>query len=207
LGAFLAEEVKEYYLLHAGVVARDGAGIMLPGPPGSGKSSLTMALLRQGYRYLSDELAVVDVSTGCLHAFPKPLSLKAPSLFPHLGDRKHVWFGPEIGASKKARRGGRDYQPVWYVHPEDVRPDAVGESVPIRFVIFPQYAAGAMPELQPLPRGQAVRGLLRNSVNFRRFGRDALYLLTRLAEQAQCFSLPIDGLEAPVRLVTELAGN
>jgi len=207
LGVFLAEEVKDYYLLHAGAVARDGAGIVLPGPPESGKSSLTTALLLQGCQYLSDELSVVDASTGYLYAFPKPLSLKDPSLFPDLGDRKGVWFGPELGASTKAMGRIGSFQPVWYVHPEDVRSDSIGGPVPIRFVVFPKYAPGVMPELQPLPPGQAVRELLNNSVNFRRFGSDGLHLLARLAEQAQCFSLPIDGLEAPVRLVTELAGN
>lgn len=45
-------------------MARDGAGITLPGEFGSGKSTLTPALLCQGYGYVSDELAAGGTTDG-----------------------------------------------------------------------------------------------------------------------------------------------
>ena len=50
---FLNTLTQDYYLLHSGAVAMDGAGILLPGPSGSGKSSLTLALIGRGRRFLA----------------------------------------------------------------------------------------------------------------------------------------------------------
>jgi hypothetical protein len=45
-----------FYSLHAaGVVPAHGQGVLIIGPSGSGKSTLALGLLRQGWRYLSDD--------------------------------------------------------------------------------------------------------------------------------------------------------
>jgi HPr kinase/phosphorylase len=48
--------------LHGSCVARDGAGVLLLGPPGSGKSDLALRLLRQGFALVADDQ--VDVIDG-----------------------------------------------------------------------------------------------------------------------------------------------
>ena len=197
LDLFVAQQVHDHYLLHAGAVARNGAGIILPGASGSGKSSLTLALLNQGYRYLSDELGVVSPSTGGLHAFPKPISIKDISVFPDLADRDDFWLGPEDGER------GRE-EPVWYAHPEDVRADSISGPVPIRYIIFPRYDPAAPPQLQPMSPDEAVRQLIDNSVNFSQFGKHGLHLLAALVEDAQCFSLTSNDLEETTALINEL---
>ena len=197
LDIFLAKETEGSYLLHAGAVARNGAGIILPGASGSGKSSLTMALLDRGYRYLSDELAVVDPITGELRAFPKPLGIKDISLFPNLVKRNDLWVGPETVEP------GED-ESVWYVHPEDLTPESIGCPIPIRYIIFPKYVPGAAPQLQRLAPSLAMRQLLENSVNFPQFGGDGVRLMARLVEDAQCFSLTTNGLEATTTLINKL---
>jgi HPr Serine kinase C-terminal domain len=48
------------YSLHAAaVVARGGLGVLIIGPSGSGKSTLALGLIRQGWRYLSDDAVLV----------------------------------------------------------------------------------------------------------------------------------------------------
>jgi hypothetical protein len=61
--------------VHAGVVAVDGAALILPGRSYSGKTTLVAALLRQGAEYLSDEYAVID-ERGFILPFPKALSVR-----------------------------------------------------------------------------------------------------------------------------------
>ena len=48
-------------------------GVLLPGPPDSGKTTLTAGLVRAGFRYLTDEAAFVDPTTRILRPFPRPL--------------------------------------------------------------------------------------------------------------------------------------
>jgi hypothetical protein len=80
LRAVVALNSPDRVFIHAGVVARDGLAIVLPGASGSGKTSLVAALVRAGATYFSDEFAVLD-SEGQVHPYPKPLSLRALGAF------------------------------------------------------------------------------------------------------------------------------
>lgn len=48
--------------LHASCVARGDAGVLLLGPPGSGKSDLALRLLDRGFHLVADDQ--VDISNG-----------------------------------------------------------------------------------------------------------------------------------------------
>jgi hypothetical protein len=49
------------YSLHAAaIVASEGLSILIIGPSGSGKSTLALGLIRQGWRYLSDDAVLVS---------------------------------------------------------------------------------------------------------------------------------------------------
>ena len=67
-------------LLHAGVVAKGDRAVLLPAPPGSGKSTLCAALIQQGWRLLSDEIAVVSLTENNVRPFVRPVSLKNQSI-------------------------------------------------------------------------------------------------------------------------------
>ncbi len=59
----------EFFLdIHAGVIGDGARCILLPAPPGSGKSTLTAALVHAGYQYFSDEVALLE--EGSFHVFP-----------------------------------------------------------------------------------------------------------------------------------------
>lgn len=203
LDIFLSETVENHLLLHAGVVAYQGRGIIFPASSGNGKSSLTMALLLQGYHYLSDELAVIDPVTGELSAFPKPFSLKNLRLFPQVTYSKETWLGPE--PSTLTESSSKTDEPIWYVHADDLRPHATEKgTVPIRYILFPKYEPASRPQLEPLSAGQAMRQLLDHCVNFTMLGRGGLSLLARLVTEAQCFRLTVNGLEATTKLINQL---
>ena len=46
--------------IHASCAARDGAGVLLLGPPGSGKSDLALRLLDCGFMLVADDRVEVD---------------------------------------------------------------------------------------------------------------------------------------------------
>ena len=196
LSKYLGEEVRDFFLLHAGAVAKRGAGIVFPGPSGSGKSSLTLALLRKGYRYLSDEMAVVDPVTAQLQPYPKPLAIKDRSIFPDIVDRNDLWYGAEAGDAASTS--------VWYVQAEDVFPDAMGRCVPVRFIIFPTYKTGANPGLRLVGPEETARKLLQNSANFARLRTNGLALMAKLVDEAECYELACGDLEETAELIDQL---
>lgn len=203
---FLAESVTDSFLLHGGAVAKDGAGVLFLGESGSGKSSLTLAMLERGYHYYTDDLVVIHPRSAGLSAFPKPFSLKEPGLFPRLQNKPNVWLGPERQISPSRReKTGRNDRLVWYIHPEDVRADAIGQAaVPVETIFFPTVVPRAKPEVEPLTSGQAMRRLFENSVNFDSLGPGGLRLASTLVKNARCFLLTVNGPQATAGLVEQL---
>ena len=54
--------------LHASCVARGGAGILLLGPPGSGKSDLTLRLIDRGFSLVADDRVDMEAGIACAPA-------------------------------------------------------------------------------------------------------------------------------------------
>lgn len=59
-------------LVHASCVEIAGAGVLLRGPPGSGKSDLALRLIDGGARLVADDQVVVTKREGALLASPPP---------------------------------------------------------------------------------------------------------------------------------------
>lgn len=81
-------------ILHCACLARDGQGILLAAPSGTGKSTLCYALAKRGYDYLSDDWTYLYRENGRLLASGLPLPMK---LLPDCGR----WF-PELGKQTPA---------------------------------------------------------------------------------------------------------
>jgi serine kinase of HPr protein (carbohydrate metabolism regulator) len=56
----------------ASCVAIGGRGVLIEGAPGSGKSSLVLALLDRGAEFVGDDSLLVEARDGKLHVHPHP---------------------------------------------------------------------------------------------------------------------------------------
>lgn len=59
-------------VLHASAVAIEGRALLIEGPPGSGKSSLALALIERGAGLIGDDAVTLMPSEGQLVASPPP---------------------------------------------------------------------------------------------------------------------------------------
>jgi hypothetical protein len=69
-------ERPDLFFVHAAALASGSRAVVLAAPPGTGKSTLTLALTDLGLTYLSDELAPIDLDTLAVHPYPHGLCLK-----------------------------------------------------------------------------------------------------------------------------------
>ena len=95
--------------VHAGVVSFGNGCVLMPAAAGSGKTTLTAALIQSGATYFSDEIGILE--EGSLAARPVPLALtvKAGSMDP----LRHLY--PEIDSLAIHRR--EDHLEVRYLQP------------------------------------------------------------------------------------------
>ncbi len=76
----IAASCHQWLMLHAACLERNGHAVLLPAPPGSGKSTLCAALALRGWRLLSDEMCLIDTETLQVQALARPINLKNASI-------------------------------------------------------------------------------------------------------------------------------
>jgi HprK-related kinase A len=92
-----------FLMVHAAVVAKDDEALVLPGAPGSGKSTLTAALVADGWRLLSDELTLIEPASGLIQPIARPISLKNESIALAQRLLPGARFSPTVKATPKGR--------------------------------------------------------------------------------------------------------
>lgn len=198
VGVAVQRLASRYLLLHAGALALDGRGILLPAASGSSKTTLTAALVGAGCRYYSDDIAALTPHDLLLHPFLRSLCIKPGSFEVLSRDYPQLAGSP---AYARFRAGD-----VRYLAPA---PEAVPDSaVPIRCIVFPRYVPGSATELTPLRRTEALPRLLDGLCNPRaQLGRDLPPLL-ELLRGAACYTLTVGDLDQAVhRLIDVAAGR
>lgn len=181
--------VGEYdgFAVHAGVVARGDRAIALPADTGGGKSTLTAACIQVGFDYISDESLCIDLETGMVEPYPKPVML-SPESHELLGiTNGHVGEVPFTAG--------------------DLGGTVARGNLQLTDVVFPEYGHDGA-ALTRLPSSQIVAGLLDLSFNHYKHPAEAFRLVTSLARSARAWRLTYnDPLEAAALLDRELADH
>jgi hypothetical protein len=183
-----------YLLLHAGVVARDGCAILLPGGSGSGKSTLTAGLAAAGFQLGSDEVAVVDPLTLAVLPFVRGICVK---------DGSRAVLAPAYPSlltdAPRHRFGGEE---VWYLCPRPAR--WLPAPTPVRTIVVPRFARGAETRLEPLSRSATLQILLQQSFSVPKHGSFGIGMLTDLLRGVDCYRLTLSSLDEAIDLLTDL---
>lgn len=138
---------RDLHAVHAGLVSRDGDGVILGGPGGSGKSTVALCCLDAGWAYMADDYVALEEhpegftghSLYCsihlepdhLRHFPRLMPHAVPGRFP--GEDKHMVLLSELydqGLTRATR---------------------------IRAVALPRVVPGlAAPRVRPASRAEAI---------------------------------------------------
>lgn len=174
--------------VHAAVLAKDDRAIVLPAPPGSGKSTLCAALMLRGWRLLSDEMALLDTHSGQLWPAPRPVSLKNRSIEIIARRAPDLVWGPVAFDTIKGT--------VCHLKPTQESLLSRMQPATPAWVIYPRYRSGAGLVVQPVDAPQSLLKLADNSFNRHVLGREGFQGLVRLINAVQSFNLEYDDLDA-----------
>ncbi|MBK4734302.1 HprK-related kinase A [Noviherbaspirillum pedocola] len=192
----VSSQIQDVLIIHAAVIERHGHAAVMPAPPGSGKSTLCAALIQNGWRLLSDELALVRRSDGALLPLPRPVSLKNASIDIMRSKAPQAVFTPAVRDTLKGT--------VAHMKPPT---DSVARSLePARpgWVIFPKYESGAATSLTPLPRGGAALRLADNAFNYSALGAAGFEALANLVGASRCYEFRYSDMNEAIAAFADL---
>jgi len=188
----IAAHAHSWLVLHAAAVARDGRAVLLPGPPGAGKSTLAAALALSGWRLLSDELALLSLDASAVMPLDRPANLKNRSIDVIRGRFAAAVFGPTMADTAKGR--------VALLK----NPAASGPPAAPVAIVVPCFAAGEAAILEPMAKADACLLLGEHSFNYSILGRRGFEAAARLVESCGCWRLTYGDLDRALPLVAGL---
>lgn len=193
----VSSRAHSYLMIHAAVVERNGFAAILPAPPGSGKSTLCAALIHRGWRLLSDELTLVQLSDGHIAPLPRPVSLKNASIGIIESYVENAVFSRPVDTVQKGT--------VAHLKPPAESVRRAGETARPAWVVFPQYAAEAKPSLTALAPSRAFMQLAENAFNYSLLGADGFAAMARLIDSTASFQFRYSQLDDAIALFDQLA--
>jgi hypothetical protein len=187
----VVDDAGDRLLLHAAAAERDGTVVLIAGPQDAGKSTLVVALVRAGLRYVTDETVSIEPSSTTVEPYPKPITLdrRLSARFPELR--------PEIDPELEA---GLDQ---WLIPPQAIRAGAVAPSGGVaRVLVLVGYRPGARTTVQSIPRADAAVALAAHAFNFGASG--SLHIVADVVGGCCCYQLTTGELDAGSRRVLDL---
>lgn len=193
----ISSRAHRYLIIHAAVLERNGKALILPAPPGSGKSTLCALLVDAGWRLLSDELALIDVDNGQIVPAPRPISLKNNSIDVVRARVPGAVMSPAVHDTVKGTVAH------WNAPSDSVA--RAGERVKPAWVVYPRYEAGAALELIPEPRARSMIELADNAFNYGVHGAAAFTALANLIENCDSYRFRYSVIDEAVAAFDDLA--
>lgn len=195
----VSSQAHSWLVIHAAVVEMDGRAVILPAPPGSGKSTLCAALVARGWRLLSDELALVRLADGRIDPLPRPVSLKNASI-----EVIRAWAPTaELSTPVKDTVKGT----VAHMRAPGASVARAAEAAVPAWIVFPKWRAGAAAELLPVAQARAHLRLAENAFNYSLLGANGFTAAARLIGNTRTFDFSYGALDDAMGVFARLAAG
>ncbi|RLA20445.1 MAG: HprK-related kinase A [Gammaproteobacteria bacterium] len=192
----VANNAHQYLIIHAAVIERNGVTCILPGTPGSGKSTLCAGMVCKGWRLLSDEMTLISTSTGEIFPIPRPVSLKNQSIEIIQNYSSHAFMGETVMDTAKGT--------VSHMRPPNSSVDSSGQPGKAGLIIFPKYKEGEDANLTPLNRANALLKMAENSFNYSVLGLQGFEVLSALISNCDCYDFSYQSLDEAKEVLESL---
>ncbi|WP_131111404.1 HprK-related kinase A [Sulfuricystis thermophila] len=195
----IASHAHQFLIIHAAVIERGGRAVIMPAPPGSGKSTLCAALVNRGWRLLSDELALLAVDTGQLVPLARPINLKNRSI--EIIRR----FVPECVMTSPVHDTRKGMVALMRPPADSVR--RIDEVAVPAWVVFPKYLPDTPATFLPFSKGQTCLRVAQESFNYDIHGRRGFEIITRMIDGCDCYEFSYGDLEDAMQAFDSLAAS
>ncbi|MGH7834310.1 MAG: hypothetical protein ACREQK_11745 [Candidatus Binatia bacterium] len=173
---------RNVQIIHAGLVAWRGQGVLLAGKSGAGKSTTALACFFDGFDFLSEDFVGLQKAPGGSfvgHSIYNSVFLKIDHLkrFPNLV--------PYVTQ-------GMPHEEKHFVFLSQIVPYRFERDVPIRALVLPRIVDKSNPSFRPASKGEALLALGPSSfleIPNRGLGVRGLEKIAQLIERVPCFWL------------------
>jgi HprK-related kinase A len=186
----------QYLILHSAVLERNGGAMILPGPPGAGKSTLCTAMHLRGWRLFSDEVALVTPGGIDITPAPLPPSLKNASIEVIRNYEPTATLGPPVPGTRKGT--------VAHVQPMAESLSRVRETAPASWVVFPNYQPDATCTLVPTSKARSLLWMAHNAFNYSLLGTTGFTTLADVIDACDCYELTYSKLDDALAILNAL---
>ena len=171
----------QHVIIHSAVLAKGDKAILFPAPPGSGKSTLTSWLAFNGWRLLSDEMAIIVPQTNQVYPFVRPICLKNSSI-----DLAKQWYpnGAFSQVAKDTHKGD-----VIHLSPPIESWQQRAMPANIVAIVYPNYSKDVVCDICPLSSNESFSMLAKNAFNYGALGDKGFRTLAGLADKALNFEV------------------
>jgi hypothetical protein len=138
--------------IHAAALSLGNGCVVFPGNCGVGKTTLSAALIKAGFKYFTDDTAILDRKTRSVVAVPVSLRIKEGSW-----ETVEEMFQQSLSVTV---HGSNDGRKIRYLAPPEGR-FAQGMVVGniVKALVFPEYSPESRTSIQPISRLDAVHRL------------------------------------------------
>ena len=187
---------RHFLQIHAAALVADEGALIIVGPSGSGKSSLALSLLLQGWKCLSDEIVFIDPSSCSILSFPRNFHVSRETLkhFPTLdiGDDQLAF----TDASGKLR-----------IDPDLITGAWTTISAQPWCIVFPAHGPDYPTALTPLGETPSLALLTAQALNLGEFGMRGLEALAHFTGKCASYTLTSSDLSSASGILSHLAKN
>jgi hypothetical protein len=176
---------RDLYFLHSAALEFSAGSFLLVAASGVGKSTTTWGLLHRGFRYLSDELAPVQLEYIRVHPYPHAVCLKKEPPKPYFLPYQTLYTTRTI-----------------HVPTQRLPSDLCSTPLPLKAIFFLHRSRpSSEPAIQPVGKAEAAARLFASALNPLTHLGEGLDAAIEIVRRSVCFALAISDLSKTCALI------
>ncbi|MBW8191651.1 HprK-related kinase A [Neiella marina] len=184
----ISSTANQFLTIHAAALEKNGKAVIITATPGSGKSTLCAYLVSQGWRLLSDELALISPGTLEVHGLARPMNMKNKSI-----DVMKEYFSAD-SFSKVAEDTHKGT--VCLLRPPISSLEKVLIPAAPALLVFIKYQPDEHCYVESIDKAKALVEVISNTFNFGLLGHKGFDICKRLIAQTDSVYIEYSDFEA-----------